>query len=560
MAKYDSDKVRGLNDRKSSSPLHRHRHKRGGRSGYLLMCKVSLVAIISTSWSLWLLNYQPTNIYDQYLDEPPTKRDTKSIAVLTETLPSELVSSYNGSKSRSDDEAEELIDADALHKDSGVKPVTVVKSISSGEEQFLNHKYMFVHIGKAGGTTLQNNIRIICIRKSIEQNLMGQRRKAKNSKKDKGRMRRNKVQNEPRIRTMPCYKKLNNQSDPSVHDPPTEMALSTDGRVIGFMHMNKLEYWWNANDDGEAFVQTKNRTIQNEIDGILASNPENPWNITAILNPPPYLERDDGMTKSTAFLTPVRDPIDRLVSAYNYHYPGNRKKVECAKFKARIAHNWNYYTQHAFYCECFPSINDLVSVLKEGGGPPKYIQEFSKWSDGKPFKQVSCRNIAESALRGRSHYKHLEGNENEKGLEEDLKFDQDIIGVNQKDHFTMGHITMNYAYYYRRTFRKYPEKDIVVIRTDHLWEDLQNLEYKLGGTASIQGESTGHDSQTHGSGKYSTSEKVTDPKDLQALCCAISSEARIYIELIERAINLSDEEKKESLQAFEKRCNLTLCK
>ena len=47
-----------------------------------------------------------------------------------------------------------------------------------------NPRYMFVHIGKAGGTTLYSNLRNMCVRKNIEHNLHvqkhHQRHKARN--------------------------------------------------------------------------------------------------------------------------------------------------------------------------------------------------------------------------------------------------------------------------------------------------------------------------------------------------------------------------------------------
>jgi len=135
----------------------------------------------------------------------------------------------------------------------------------------------------------------------------------------------------------------------------------------------------------------------------------------------------------------------------------------------------------------------------------------------------------------------------------------ELVTTKHSELFYLGHISLNYGFYYRRTFLKYPEKDVVVVRTEHLFDDLQNIEYLLGGTALVQGSVTGHESRDWGSTKYVSSGKITDPKDLQVLCCAIESEARIYIELLERASNLSEDEKKESLEAFEDRCNVNQC-
>ena len=442
----------------------------------------------------------------------------------------------------SNGEIEGQADDDRSPKVDGHQRVEIINSnIIPADERFKNHKYMFVHIGKAGGTTLRNNIRTLCTRKDVEQNILLQRRAKK--------------PNKPKVGVVPCKRRLQKQADPSKYNPTTEMILSND-RVVGYLHMDFLTYWWNANDDGEAIdIRQRKPTIQDYISGIIASGAKDSKNITVFQDPPMYAEKDDGMTKSTAFLVPLRDPIDRLVSAFNYHHPENSERnIECDNIQIKKFTNW---VSKSFYCQCFDTVNDLVNVFMEDGVSSKYIEKFKK-----PTEKVSCLEIAERVLMGKSLYKPYPEDENENqkvpGLKDYQQFDLELI-LKQKGTYTIGHITNNYGFYYRRTFLKYPDKDIVTIRTDHMWEDLQNLEYKLGGTALVKGEATGHASVTHGSSTYVTSEKITDPKGLQTICCVISSEAKIYVELLERAINLSDEQKKESITAFQKRCNLDLC-
>eukprot|EP00533_Pseudo-nitzschia_delicatissima_P010217 CAMPEP_0116079070 /NCGR_PEP_ID=MMETSP0327-20121206/947_1 /TAXON_ID=44447 /ORGANISM="Pseudo-nitzschia delicatissima, Strain B596" /LENGTH=605 /DNA_ID=CAMNT_0003569673 /DNA_START=72 /DNA_END=1886 /DNA_ORIENTATION=- len=401
----------------------------------------------------------------------------------------------------------------------------------STDERFENHKYMFIHIGKAGGSTLQGNIFDICIRKNTEQNLMRRKRKGDPRKK---------------VGAISCIRALKKQAE---SNPTTEMVISND-RVVGYMHMNWLNYWWNANDDGEVIDDSARRkgNIQDEITAILSFGTDNAWNISAIRDPPKYEKKDDGMTKSTAFLVPIRDPIDRFVSAFNYHHPNNQhQKVKCDNKPERFLH----WVSHSFYCDCFNTVNDLVEAVTSTGDP-KYVPLFKK-----PDQKIACLEIADRVLRGRSSYKLVDGHANEEKLWEDQDVDLELIRT--KKWYSIGHLTFNYGYYYRRAFLKYPQKDIVAIRTEHMWEDLQNLEYKLGGSALVQGNATGHKTVTHGSSKFGASEKLKDAKGIQVICCAISSESLIYIELLVRAVNLSREQKKESLTAFGERCNLELC-
>eukprot|EP00531_Pseudo-nitzschia_arenysensis_P010848 CAMPEP_0116139552 /NCGR_PEP_ID=MMETSP0329-20121206/13373_1 /TAXON_ID=697910 /ORGANISM="Pseudo-nitzschia arenysensis, Strain B593" /LENGTH=435 /DNA_ID=CAMNT_0003634603 /DNA_START=15 /DNA_END=1322 /DNA_ORIENTATION=- len=402
----------------------------------------------------------------------------------------------------------------------------------SGDERFKNHQYMFVHVGKAGGSTVHSNIYTLCLRRMLEQNIRWQSR---NWRKNVG--------------SVKCIRSIKKQAE---RNPSTEMALSND-RVVGYMHMNHLSYWWNANDDGTIVdPRASNQNIQETISAILAAGKGSHSNITLIRNPPNIKVKEYGMTTSTAFLLPIRDPIDRLVSAFNYHHPSNHHtQYECkSDLRPPKISSWGL---QAFYCDCFNTINDLVDVFAKNSGPPKKVPGYKHSKE----EEVTCREVAERLLRGKSHYKlDTDDKTNESQFREDQLVDLDII---KKTAYTVGHVTMNYGYYYRLTLQKYPQKDIVAIRTDHMWEDLQQLEYNLGGSALIQGNTTGHAEIAHGSHAYPVSDKIKDSRGLQIICCAISSEAKIYIELIERAINLSAEQKQESLNAFQERCNLELC-
>ena len=432
-------------------------------------------------------------------------------------------------------------DSDSSPEDIGerqaVKIINSNSNVIPADERFKNHLYMFVHIGKAGGMTLQSNIRTICLRNYVEQNILRQRRG-----------------NKKKVQGTKCSRHLEKQADPSIHNPTTEMVISND-RVVGFLHMNYLTYWWNANDDGESEDRKRDKNIQDEISGIIDSGKAYSQDPAVFRNPPVSERKDDGMTKSTAFLVPIRDPIDRLVSAFNYQHPNNGKRNKnCDEYNLKRYTEW---VTHSFYCECFDSVNDLVNIFLQDDDSYKQVAQFSN-----PNEKISCLKLADDIVMGKSHYKPTSDDQpndsSRPGLEVYQQFDLDLIRKRKKLS-VIGHITMNYGYYYRRAFLKYPEKDIVAIRTDHMWEDLQRLEYLLGGTALVQGEATGHVTVSHGSHKYVASEKITDPNQLQGMCCVILSEAKIYMELIERAINLSEEQKKESITAFQKRCNIELC-
>ena len=113
----------------------------------------------------------------------------------------------------------------------------------------------------------------------------------------------------------------------------------------------------------------------------------------------------------------------------------------------------------------------------------------------------------------------------------------------------------NYQFY-NNFLSKYPTKPIFAVRTEHLWNDLQQLEYILGGNATVN--SNLYESTTHGSEKYRYKKELT-VEETQILCCLIIEEVEIYVKLIQRAINLNDVQRNESLHALNERCDRDLC-
>ena len=218
------------------------------------------------------------------------------------------------------------------------------------------------------------------------------------------------------------------------------------------------------------------------------------------------------MADAGAFLWPVRDPIDRLVSAFYFQHSKNNPGG-CPRER---------YMEHVLlFCHCFTHITDLVAQL-----------EISNVNDTKHFvhpvtnQTTSCQDVARQALTER-HTKRW------------------------------GHFSMNYQYYHDRTIGKFPHKDVVVVRTEHLWHDLQQVEYWMGGNATVGPETRGVVS--HGSEQFALKGQLTDPQQVQLLCCVVQAEVRLYVQILQRAVNLKQGEKQESIQALAQRCNLDLC-
>jgi len=532
---------------------------------------------------------------DQDLDE---KTSTRRRTTLEEeqqegTSPKEIVS---------DQEREIVVATDA---DAAVPSEEDTDKIDPSRRiDWKAAKFFLVHIGKAGGTTVVNNLRTLCVRKAIEHNLLTQKAFAKGKRNNRAFWSENLgLDGKPLYQHHKCLRILDVQKEQH-----TEMALSKrKGAVVGYMHMNFLKYWWNANDHGEAKHDKSDDpnkfNVNDMITGVLEQSGGGyekwKYNITAMRDPVPVsTTKDHGLTDATAFLIPIRDPIDRLVSAYHYHHPANHIQTgTCASYSKYInkeskelldkskgkddedrTYNriskriFKLWQLEAFFCKCFPTIQDLADVYIEGS--PKSQEtvascpyEFEKepWMTTQAGPTYTCLELAQKTLRGQSVYTWNSTNtddnikKNWEPLAREEALDMDLISNRHKDRHYMGHISLNFGYYYRRTIFKYPDKDLVVLRTEHLWEDLQGLEKLMGGDATI-GPDSGHEARDYGSkNKYVLKDKVDDPERLQALCCALSSEYQIYKQLLISSKNLSGKQVDESIRAMEAKCNLKLC-
>jgi hypothetical protein len=101
------------------------------------------------------------------------------------------------------------------------------------------------------------------------------------------------------------------------------------------------------------------------------------------------------------------------------------------------------------------------------------------------------------------------------------------------------------------TLRHRPNNEVFVIRTEHLWNDISQLDKFLGGTGNFDDISAfKHD---HGSDKYVVKSKLTQ-SGKKIFCHILSQEIAIYKDLIRRASNLEESEKVETLNQLKEDC------
>jgi hypothetical protein len=199
-------------------------------------------------------------------------------------------------------------------------------------------------------------------------------------------------------------------------------------------------------------------------------------------------------SNTNVFLFTVREPIDRIISAYNFH-----------RQLFRQGNADNDYPK--FYKECFPNgIDAAVDTLRR-------------------VNRTVCMKLGVEVFSG------------------------------QKFHGGGRHFRFNYGYYKRKTIDESPNHAVAVIRTERLWDDVIHLDRLLGGTGDF-GRRNGL-KHSHGSENYTAPHSVdlSVPNTI-FLCCLIYKDMEAYQQLILKAANLDGAQKSETLNHLLHRCQV----
>ena len=207
------------------------------------------------------------------------------------------------------------------------------------------------------------------------------------------------------------------------------------------------------------------------------------------------------LNNTNVFLYTIRDPIDRIVSAFYYH------KNEFATLSKKID---GFTKGKEFHINCFPGdIGDMINALRYSGNETSITK---------------CKRLAEQVMKG-----------------------QNSAGVS--------HFKYNYQYYQNYTLGKQPNHSIAVIRMENMWDDVIKLDRMLGGAGNdVKGIGTQH---THGSERYSSSSnKTLSFANTLYLCCLMYKEIDVYQTLVLRASNLNATQKEETLSKLLDHCHV----
>jgi hypothetical protein len=196
----------------------------------------------------------------------------------------------------------------------------------------------------------------------------------------------------------------------------------------------------------------------------------------------------------------VRDPIARLVSAYNYHFVSHinfRKGKDTAEFLKCFSVSGS-----------FPNFDTLIDTLRAHDEiTPK------------------CRTLGYQLFSGSG---------------------ASSLGT---------HFARNYNYYMKKTVEMRPDHAVAVIRINYLWEDIKHLDKYVGGNGHFVMHKKG-EKLNHSQGDMRNLSYVSVSNSI-FLCCLIYEELHYYQQLILKAVNLDGLQKRDTLHDLLNRCQIT---
>jgi hypothetical protein len=249
-----------------------------------------------------------------------------------------------------------------------------------------------------------------------------------------------------------------------------------------------------------------------------------------------YLTPSNAPETATTFLWSLRNPIDRIKSWFYYSHPDNCGLVDSLSPACRLQKATNGWA-FDFYRLCFANVEDFALALKSESDKDEYVPVVN--TNTSTTTGRTCQEIARSGVAGQ-----VWGGEQQRYME--FYANRDTLPYPDEGHLFFNHM------YYASTIHAYSDKEVMVVRTEHLWEDLQGIESILGG-GTINKED--YKDQTHGSEQ--ALKGSLSKYGARALCCSLQDEIRIFIEVLELASNLDDSKKKQTMDNLYERCTVS---
>lgn len=238
---------------------------------------------------------------------------------------------------------------------------------------------------------------------------------------------------------------------------------------------------------------------------------------------------DKHAADATTFLYNLRHPVDRVISAYWHHHPMRKcgdKSRHDGTCKALDLLTRRQQNAKEFFFECFPGAEDLAQALAEVDGAK---------TNTSTAVSSKCHVMVVEAIA--AHFS-------------DKNFLRPFYMQDYINHIAES----NYRFYFNKSLGQWPEKEVLAVRTYHLWDDMIALEKWLGGNGDLHGCAGMY--HTHGAENIIDKGPVS-PSGYKLFCCALQEEMLIYYELLLRSANLSPSDKEETWSKDLEKCGAT---
>jgi Sulfotransferase family len=247
----------------------------------------------------------------------------------------------------------------------------------------------------------------------------------------------------------------------------------------------------------------------------------------------------------TTFLINVRHPLDRTISWYGFASPYN-----CNRTIARMGRNSNCVNRrvmltdpksllHQFYSKCFPTLESFALSIRNNNNTTATRANDSGYSviDRTNITSITAPTSSMCQTLG---YRMMQG--------------QFRLSRRNGDVFAT-HMISNYHWYRVKTIDTYPDKEVLVVRTNSLWQDLTQIEFLLGGTGEFGAVAGAR--YSHGSEAHKNASKALSDHGTQILCCGLKKELLHYKAIFDKAANFNATEKAQEWQNTVQRCRFS---
>lgn len=324
-------------------------------------------------------------------------------------------------------------------------------------------------------------------------------------------------------------------------------SVPDDDRVIAFLHIGKTSGSTLSVNIRRGCHECCMQACTGRIDGWTPNETIASQRIQSYYHKE-YIPHDK-LDEITTIVTAVRNPISRFLSAFAYDHPINSRVTN-------LIHSRQAWEQ----LSCFPKLSHLVkaamghaeirwnkahiNALREQAKQANIVQFGKRYKRPKSIQEVvQPINCTELAMMAFSR------------MQTTAEVHQTIVNGS---HPFVNHMTFDYRQYYQSMP---PEKELFVLRQEHLWKDWQHMNYLLGkdnpkyqNWPAVPPFQRVERNVSH---QYVSQErwKVNGAQEQRWLCFLLRDEIRTYLMIIMRAVNLNEDDLRNAVSDVDRLCS-----